>query len=189
MKAEDEERTITTKSSIKKSTSNNIAGGTNIVETKNKNNKLLKKKNGCQTFVSSLFLFGFLFFCRLPPTSGQYQVYRQDPFAMLSGTLQVIIAFLFYSRFLHLPFIPSFFHLLISFQILFYSFNGNIFSKVFISCLFYWYFIQTYQKAACDGQAINLDCPSGTKIAIQLVQYGRSAPSSEVNTIVRHKTI
>ena len=115
MKAEDEERTITTKSSIKKSTSNNIAGGTNIVETKNKNNKLLKKKNGCQTFVSSLFLFGFLFFCRLPPTSGQYQVYRQDPFAMLSGTLQVIIAFLFYSRFLHLPFIPSFFHLLISF--------------------------------------------------------------------------
>jgi hypothetical protein len=46
--------------------------------------------------------------------------------------------------------------------------------------LFYWYFIQTYQKAACDGQTINLDCPSGTKIAIQLVQYGRSAPSSEV---------
>ena len=56
-----------------------------------------------------------------------------------------------------------------------YRFNG--FS-------FYWNFIQTYQKAACDGQAINLDCPSGTKIAIQLVQYGRSAPSSEVGILI-----
>ena len=56
------------------------------VITKNKNKKLLEKKNGCQkSFLFSLFLFGFLLSCLLPPTSGQYQVYRQDPFAMLSA--------------------------------------------------------------------------------------------------------
>ena len=60
----------------------------------------------------------------------QYNVYRQDPFALLSATLQ------------------------------------------------------TYQRASCDGQALNLECPTGTKISIQLVQYGRSKPSSEV----RHLT-
>ncbi len=57
---------------------------------------------------------------------GQYTVYRQDPFALLSGTLQ------------------------------------------------------TYQRAACDSQVLNLECPVGTKISIQLVQYGRSLPSDQV---------
>ena len=57
---------------------------------------------------------------------GQYTVYRQDPFALLSGTLQ------------------------------------------------------TYQRAACDSQVLNLECPVGTKISIQLVQYGRSLPSAQV---------
>ena len=56
----------------------------------------------------------------------QYTVYRQDPFALLSGTLQ------------------------------------------------------TYQRAACDSQVLNLECPIGTKISIQLVQYGRSLPSAQV---------
>lgn len=60
--------------------------------------------------------------------SCQYDVYRQDHFALLSGTLL------------------------------------------------------TYQQAACDGQVLNLLCPTGTKISIQLVQYGRSAPSSQVGT-------
>jgi len=63
----------------------------------------------------------------------QYTVYRQDPFALLSGTLQ------------------------------------------------------TYQRAACDSQVLNLECPVGTKISIQLVQYGRSLPSAQVekpNTFV-----
>ena len=64
----------------------------------------------------------------MPPWLGQcqYKVYRQDPFALLSGTLQ------------------------------------------------------TYQEASCDNEALSLECPSGTKISIQLVQYGRSAPSSQV---------
>ena len=57
----------------------------------------------------------------------QYNVYRQDPFAILSRTLL------------------------------------------------------TYQHAACDGQVLNLVCPAGTKISIQLVQYGRTAPSSQVS--------
>ena len=56
----------------------------------------------------------------------QYNVYRQDPFAVLSRTLL------------------------------------------------------TYQQAACDGTVLNLVCPPGTKISIQLVQYGRTAPSTEV---------
>ena len=65
----------------------------NFVATKNKNKELLKKKNGCQSFLFNVFLLNFLLpFCLLvPPTSGQYQVYREDPFAMLSATLQVII--------------------------------------------------------------------------------------------------
>ena len=64
----------------------------------------------------------------LPPWLGQcqYKVYRQDPFALLSGTLQ------------------------------------------------------TYQEASCDNEALSLECPAGTKISIQLVQYGRSAPSAQV---------
>ena len=57
----------------------------------------------------------------------QYNVYRQDPFAILSRTLL------------------------------------------------------TYQQAACDGQVLNLICPTSTKISIQLVQYGRTAPSSQVS--------
>ena len=66
-----------------------------IVATKTKNKELLKKKNGCQTFLFNFFLLNFLLpFCLLlPPTSGQYQVYREDPFAMLSATLQVIRSF------------------------------------------------------------------------------------------------
>ena len=59
----------------------------------------------------------------------QYNVYRQDPFAVLSRTLL------------------------------------------------------TYQQAACDGTVLNLVCPTGTKISIQLVQYGRTAPSSEVRLV------
>ncbi len=57
----------------------------------------------------------------------QYKVQRQDPFALLSATLQ------------------------------------------------------TYQEAACDSQALSLVCPAGTKISIQLVQYGRAAPSHQVS--------
>lgn len=63
----------------------------------------------------------------------QYNVYRQDPFAMLSRTLL------------------------------------------------------TYQQAACDGKVLNLVCPTGTKISIQLVQYGRSAPSSQVRSVENWK--
>lgn len=67
-----------------------------------------------------------------PLCGAQYQVYRQDPFALLSATLQ------------------------------------------------------TYQRAACDGQAFSMECPPGTKIAIQLVQYGRSAPSSQVRVVYHY---
>jgi len=45
--------------------------------------------------------------------------------------------------------------------------------------------LQTYQRASCDGEAVNLECPTGTKISIQLVQYGRSKPSKEVRFRVR----
>ena len=71
-----------------------------------------------------LFLLGLTFWLHF--ASCQYNVYRQDPFAILSRTLL------------------------------------------------------TYQQAACDGQVLDLVCPSGTKISIQLVQYGRTAPSSQV---------
>ena len=136
------------------------------VITKNKNKKLLEKKNGCQkSFLFSLFLFGFLLSCLLPPTSGQYQVYRQDPFAMLSATLQVITLLFTRLYAIYLPFCIIY--------MLLYPFY-RIMAYLFIGSLFYWLFEQTYQRAACDGQTINLDCPPGTKIAIQLVQYGRS---------------
>ena len=84
----------------------------NFVATKNKNKKLLKKKNGCQTFLFNFFLLNFLLpFCLLlPPTSGQYQVYREDPFAMLSATLQVIRSFSY-----TLSYLSPFFALFISF--------------------------------------------------------------------------
>jgi len=65
----------------------------------------------------------------------QYNVYRQDPFAVLSRTLL------------------------------------------------------TYQQAACDGTVLNLVCPTGTKISIQLVQYGRTAPSSEVRQLRNRKLL
>ena len=71
-----------------------------------------------------LFLLGLTFWLHF--ASCQYNVYRQDPFAILSRTLL------------------------------------------------------TYQEAACDGQVLDLVCPSGTKISIQLVQYGRTAPLSQV---------
>jgi len=38
----------------------------------------------------------------------------------------------------------------------------------------------TRQRAACDGDILVLECPARTKISIQLVIYGRSAPSSQV---------
>ena len=68
----------------------------------------------------------FLWSCGIQVGYSQYNVYRQDPFAILSRTLL------------------------------------------------------TYQQAACDGQVLNLVCPTSTKISIQLVQYGRTAPSSQV---------
>lgn len=70
----------------------------------------------------------FLWSCGIQVGYSQYNVYRQDPFAILSRTLL------------------------------------------------------TYQQAACDGQVLNLVCPTSTKISIQLVQYGRTAPSSQVRT-------
>ena len=42
--------------------------------------------------------------------------------------------------------------------------------------------LQTYQEAACDNQVLSMECPRGTKISIELVQYGRSAPSDQVRT-------
>ena len=69
----------------------------------------------------------FLWSCGIQVGYSQYNVYRQDPFAILSRTLL------------------------------------------------------TYQQAACDGQVLNLVCPTSTKISIQLVQYGRTAPSSQVS--------
>ena len=89
MKTEESERTAKNGSSSSRN---------NVEVTKNKNRELLKKKNGCQSFLFSFFLFTFLFSFSLlvPPTSGQYQVYRQDPFAMLSATLQVISFIFFY---------------------------------------------------------------------------------------------
>lgn len=78
-------------------------------------------------------LFFLLLAVLMPPWLGQcqYKVYRQDPFALLSGTLQ------------------------------------------------------TYQEASCDNEALSLECPTGTKISIQLVQYGRSAPSAQVGLLHR----
>jgi len=58
--------------------------------------------------------------------TSQYSIQRQDPFALLFGTLQ------------------------------------------------------TYQRASCDGEELNLDCPANTTISIQFVQYGRTRPSAQV---------
>jgi len=38
----------------------------------------------------------------------------------------------------------------------------------------------TKQAHACDGDILQLECPARTKISIQLVLYGRSAPSKDV---------
>eukprot|EP00092_Neocalanus_flemingeri_P006155 GFUD01006626.1.p1 GENE.GFUD01006626.1~~GFUD01006626.1.p1 ORF type:complete len:507 (+),score=68.06 GFUD01006626.1:299-1819(+) len=40
--------------------------------------------------------------------------------------------------------------------------------------------LKTNQRAACDGDILQMECPTGTKISIQLVLYGRSAPSAKV---------
>ena len=107
----------------------------NIVTTKNKNKELLKKKNGCQTFLFNFFLLNFLLpFCLLlPPTSGQYQVYREDPFAMLSATLQVILSFSYIFDCIYL-----FFCIVYILLELFYSSNGIsiLTNSLFIGILF-----------------------------------------------------
>ncbi len=71
-------------------------------------------------------LFLLLLLVSVPAVECQYSVHRQDPFALLSGTLR------------------------------------------------------TRQTAACDGQELTLECPEGTKISIQLVEYGRKATSEQV---------
>jgi len=40
--------------------------------------------------------------------------------------------------------------------------------------------LKTNQRASCDGDVLHMECPTGTKISIQLVMYGRSAPSATV---------
>jgi len=40
--------------------------------------------------------------------------------------------------------------------------------------------LHTRQSAACDGEELKMECPSGTKISIQLVQYGRLTPDDQV---------
>jgi len=40
--------------------------------------------------------------------------------------------------------------------------------------------LKTNQRASCEGETLHLECPSGTKISIQLVLYGRTAPSASV---------
>jgi len=40
--------------------------------------------------------------------------------------------------------------------------------------------LHTRQRAACDDENLSLECPAGSKIAIQLVRYGREAPSEQV---------
>lgn len=95
--------------------------GPHSCSRRRRSNKALLGLRGASWSVF-LVLFATLFTC----TECQYKVHRQDPFALLSGTLR------------------------------------------------------TYQQAACDSQVLNLLCPTGTKISIQLVHYGRSAPSSQV---------
>ena len=38
----------------------------------------------------------------------------------------------------------------------------------------------THQTASCDGDILHMECPPATKISIQLVLYGRQAPSDTV---------
>jgi len=40
--------------------------------------------------------------------------------------------------------------------------------------------LHTRQRAACDGENLSLECPAGSKVSIQLVRYGREAPSEQV---------
>ncbi|XP_043204864.1 protein eva-1 homolog C-like, partial [Amphibalanus amphitrite] len=35
--------------------------------------------------------------------------------------------------------------------------------------------LRTFQVASCDGELLRLECPAGTTVSIQLVQYGRLA--------------
>ena len=38
----------------------------------------------------------------------------------------------------------------------------------------------THQKASCDGDILAMSCPAGTKISLQLVLYGRQAPTDKI---------
>ena len=38
----------------------------------------------------------------------------------------------------------------------------------------------THQNASCDGDILHMSCPTGTKISLQLVLYGRKAPSDKI---------
>ena len=42
--------------------------------------------------------------------------------------------------------------------------------------------LHTLQRAACDGDLLALECPRGTKVSLQLVRYGREAPSEQVRS-------
>ena len=45
----------------------------------------------------------------------------------------------------------------------------------------------THQTASCDGDLLHMECPSATKISIQLVLYGRQAPSEKVCPATREQ--
>ena len=36
------------------------------------------------------------------------------------------------------------------------------------------------QKASCDGEILQMSCPPATKISLQLVLYGRQAPTDQI---------
>lgn len=35
--------------------------------------------------------------------------------------------------------------------------------------------LRTYQRAGCDDEFVTLKCPTGTRISIEVAQYGKSA--------------
>ena len=45
----------------------------------------------------------------------------------------------------------------------------------------------THQTASCDGDVLHMECPPATKISIQLVLYGRQAPSDKVCPATREQ--
>ena len=45
----------------------------------------------------------------------------------------------------------------------------------------------THQTASCDGDVLHMECPPDTKISIQLVLYGRQAPSEKVCPATREQ--